>query len=178
MCLITMCNNKITKRLLSLSSDSAPMPVILCIGSDRLTGDCFGPLVGEMLISKYNVNAFVYGNLTTPVTALNLASSVDFIKARHPLSNIIAVDSSVGSHNEVGMFRVLNSGIYPGAGVGKNLPKVGDYSLTATVTNNNSSGGILGIKLGFVYTLAQLGAKALSDFIKIKSTDALTKLAT
>lgn len=42
--------------------------ILLCIGTDLVIGDCLGPIVGEILINR-NVNAYVYGTLTRPVTA-------------------------------------------------------------------------------------------------------------
>ncbi|NSJ87437.1 DUF1256 domain-containing protein [Blautia hansenii] len=53
--------------------------VILCIGSDRITGDSLGPLVGHSL-SRFSLpHARVYGTLDRPVHALNLSHD-------HPLS--------------------------------------------------------------------------------------------
>lgn len=46
--------------------------VFLCIGSDRITGDSLGPLIGYQL-SPYCSRIFhVYGTLDDPVHALNL----------------------------------------------------------------------------------------------------------
>ena len=36
------------------------MPVIVCVGTDGVVGDCLGPLVGTMLKEK-NLPAFIYG---------------------------------------------------------------------------------------------------------------------
>ena len=43
--------------------------VVLAIGSDRVTGDSLGPIVGHMLALR---GAEVYGDLRSPVTALNV----------------------------------------------------------------------------------------------------------
>ena len=41
--------------------------VFVCIGTDRMTGDCFGPIVGSRLnemLECYNIfNINIYGNL-------------------------------------------------------------------------------------------------------------------
>ena len=44
--------------------------VIVCIGTDRATGDCLGPLVGQALLpsSQYSV----FGTLKEPIHAKNL----------------------------------------------------------------------------------------------------------
>lgn len=65
-----------------LSHDTLP-PVVLCIGTDLVVGDAFGPLVGDILTRRFNLPAFVYGTLALPVTAVTLPSVVDFIEARH-----------------------------------------------------------------------------------------------
>ena len=46
-------------------------PIILCIGTDRATGDCLGPLVGEQLLN-YSETFHVMGCLSAPVHALNI----------------------------------------------------------------------------------------------------------
>lgn len=139
-------------------------PVILCIGSDRVTGDCLGPLVGHLLTEKHCAPAFVYGSLFSPVTALNLVETERFIREKHPQSLIIAVDSSLGKKSDLGEVRVIGDGIYPGAAVGKSLPKVGDVSVTATVADMSKS-RLYGVKLGFVYALAELIASAICKSI-------------
>ena len=135
-------------------------PVVLCIGSDRVTGDCLGPLVGHILTEKLDAPAFVYGSLFSPVTALNIVETERFIRGKHPESLIIAVDSSLGNESDIGSVRVIGDGIHPGAAVGKTLPKVGDVSVTATVAEPDKN-KLYGVKLGFVYALAELIASAI-----------------
>ena len=140
-------------------------PVILCIGSDKVTGDCFGPLVGQKLVES-NIDAFVYGSLDSPITALNLTQSLAFIKLKHPVSRILAIDSALGAKTEVGRFRVIADGIYPGAATGKKLPKVGDFSLTATVAGMGNGANLYSVGLGFVNRLANTASKAILECVK------------
>lgn len=49
--------------------------VFLCIGTDRLTGDCLGPYVGQQLLCNASEKVHVYGTLSHPVHALNLTSA-------------------------------------------------------------------------------------------------------
>ena len=129
------------------------LPVVLCIGSDRVTGDCLGPIVGQMLVER-GVNAFVYGTLGRPITALNLAEAVEHIKHAHPDKKVLAVDSSVGKLSDVGKIRVAFGAIAPGSADGKKLPRVGDVSVTATVTDAKKT-PLSAVRLGTVYALAQ-----------------------
>lgn len=41
--------------------------IILCIGSDRITGDSLGPLIGQQLSRHRWKNIHIYGTLDTPV---------------------------------------------------------------------------------------------------------------
>lgn len=128
------------------------LPVVLCIGSDRVTGDCLGPLVGQMLVER-GANAFVYGTLNRPVTALNLKDAVKHIKAAHGDKKVLAIDSSVGRTPDIGKIRIAFGSIAPGSADGKNLPKVGDVSITATVTDPHKT-PLAAVRLGMVYSLA------------------------
>ena len=50
--------------------------VFLCIGSDRVTGDCLGPYIGHQLLEHLNTDThgvYVYGTLKSPVHAVNLS---------------------------------------------------------------------------------------------------------
>ena len=47
--------------------------IFLCIGSDRVTGDCLGPYVGYQLFEHLDAHGiYIYGTLKEPVHALNL----------------------------------------------------------------------------------------------------------
>lgn len=131
-------------------------PVFLCIGSDRVTGDSLGPVIGELLETV----APVYGNLTKPITALNLVASARQVRVNHPDRQIIAVDSAVGAPSDIGSIRVFAGGLKAGEAMGKNLPEVGDISITATVCAKNAK-ALSAVRLGLVYRLAQKIAAAL-----------------
>lgn len=60
--------------------------VILCIGSDRITGDSLGPLVGHSLSKMPLKSTYIYGTLAQPVHALNLNKTISMLKNRHPHS--------------------------------------------------------------------------------------------
>lgn len=128
-------------------------PVILCIGSDRVTGDALGPIVGQMLVER-NVDAFVYGTLSRPVTALNLKENLRHIRTAHTDKKVLAIDSSVGKLSDVGRIRIAFGSIAPGSADGKKLPKVGDVSITATVTDVAQT-PLSAVRLGVVYSLAK-----------------------
>jgi putative sporulation protein YyaC len=108
--------------------------IFLCIGSDRATGDCLGPIIGYKL-SKFNrhYNYFVYGTLEEPVHAKNLKDTIDMIYQNHEDAFIIAIDASLGKSNHIGYITLGEGSLKPGAGVDKNLPEVGDVFITGIV---------------------------------------------
>lgn len=107
--------------------------VILCIGTDRATGDSLGPLVGHKLKSLNFPGVYVYGTLDEPVHAKNLESTLIHIKEQHPHSLILAIDACLGSMDHVGHITIGDGPIKPGAGVQKNLPSAGDFHITGIV---------------------------------------------
>jgi putative sporulation protein YyaC len=158
----------LTSYLLSVLRKQS-VPVIVCIGSDRVTGDCLGPLTGHFLTTRYNVPAFVYGTLDSTVTAKNLVSTIGFISARHPRSKILVVDASIGPLETVGCITAGKGGILPGSGCGKNLPLTGDFSITAVVTHDSENAQIMlqNTKLSFVYQMSELIAKSINDSVRV-----------
>ena len=112
--------------------------VFLCIGSDRITGDSLGPLIGYQL-SPYCSRVFhVYGTLDDPVHALNLPDRISYIHSRHPEALLVAIDASLGSRRHQGYITIGNGAIRPGAGAGKTLPEVGDIFITGIVNVSGS----------------------------------------
>ena len=107
--------------------------VFLCIGSDRVTGDCLGPYVGYRL-SQYQIpGIFVYGTLNQPVHAINISHIMDSIASTHPSALVIAIDASLGEKRHLGYVSIGNGSLYPGAAVQKDLPPVGDIYITGIV---------------------------------------------
>lgn len=119
--------------LLQQNSYSKRNLVFLCIGSDRATGDCLGPLIGYKLSILNLKNYFVYGTLEQPVHAKNLKDTVDIIYKEHKNPLIIAIDASLGKAAHVGYFTLGEGPLKPGAGVDKDLPYVGDLFVTGIV---------------------------------------------
>jgi putative sporulation protein YyaC len=108
--------------------------IFLCIGSDRATGDCLGPIIGYKL-SKYKTlhNYYVYGTLEEPVHAKNLKDTVTMIYQTHEDAFIIAIDASLGKSDHIGYITLGEGPLKPGAGVDKDLPEVGDLFITGIV---------------------------------------------
>ena len=113
--------------------------IILCIGTDRSTGDSLGPLIGEKLGFLTRSKIVLYGNLKNPVHAKNLCDIAKEIECTYKKNYIIAIDASLGSIQNVGKIIVESKPILPGAAMKKNLPPIGDLSITGIV---NVSGAL------------------------------------
>ncbi|MEW6182254.1 MAG: spore protease YyaC [Bacillota bacterium] len=107
--------------------------VLLCVGTDRLTGDALGPLVGTMVSESYDNPFHVYGTLADPVHALNLHEKIEEIENRHQRYFMIAVDACLGHSKNIGVINVGIGPIHPGTGVKKSLPPVGHIYVTGVV---------------------------------------------
>jgi len=109
--------------------------IILCIGTDRSTGDSLGPLIGYKLcnVLKRYSNVHVLGTLDEPVHAKNLDEKISLIKNIYNKPFIIAIDACLGKLERVGYITVSKGPLKPGAGVNKNLPEVGDIHITGVV---------------------------------------------
>lgn len=113
--------------------------IFLCIGTDRSTGDCLGPLVGDKLKFLNRDNIYFYGNLESPVHAKNLCSILEIIKNRYKSPYVVAIDACLGTIQNVGKIFVEKKPLFPGSAMNKDLPKVGDMSITGIV---NISGAL------------------------------------
>jgi len=112
--------------------DDRPI-VIVCVGTDRSTGDSLGPLIGTSLV-KYNSPRFsLYGTLENPVHAMNLDDTLTDINRRFKHPFVIGIDACLGQVASVGSIQVGIGPVRPGAGVNKDLPPVGDIHITGIV---------------------------------------------
>ena len=106
--------------------------IILCIGTDRSTGDALGPLTGTKLRS-FNPYPHIYGTLDEPVHASNLHDNIQSIQRNFDNPFIIAVDACLGRLESVGCVSLGRGSLKPGAAVNKDLPAVGNAYVTGIV---------------------------------------------
>lgn len=113
--------------------------IFLCIGSDKIIGDSYGPLVGQKLEEsfkgKYN-NIQVYGTLDKPISAVNLEKKVQEIYTKYKNPCIIAIDSALSSSENIGKILVSNSKMQCGKAAGKKLMLVGNISIKGVVAKD------------------------------------------
>ncbi|MCM3736293.1 spore protease YyaC [Bacillus cytotoxicus] len=131
------CNQTISNFLLShLPIEQNSPLIILCIGTDRSTGDALGPLVGSKL-QDYNIQSFhLYGTLESPVHALNLEETITEIQESFVNPFIIAIDACLGKSQNIGSITVGTGPSKPGAAMNKKLPAIGDMHIHGIVNLN------------------------------------------
>jgi putative sporulation protein YyaC len=146
------------------SNKSYETIAFICIGTDRCTGDSYGPMVGSMLKGLQSNQIKVYGTLHEPIHANNLSETLNSINLENAL--VVAIDACLG--NSVGEIIIQNKSIKPGAAVGKSLPQVGDISIMGVVNQNSSMEFIVlqNTRLSFVYDLAKATFEVIKDFIE------------
>src|SRR5690625_7210329 len=80
--------------LLFNSPASANKIIVLCIGTDRSTGDALGPFIGSYVTENYRLqNIHVYGTLNNPVHAKNLSDTIAHIYETYKKCFIITIDA-------------------------------------------------------------------------------------
>lgn len=106
--------------------------IILCIGTDRSTGDSLGPLTGTKF-RLLNDHPHIFGTLDDPVHATNLPSTLAQIREQYASPYIVAVDACLGRIENIGYVTIGKGSLKPGAAVNKDLPPVGDMYITGIV---------------------------------------------
>jgi putative sporulation protein YyaC len=123
----------LVKRMQQYGVTANTPKVLLCIGTDRSTGDCLGPLVGSKVDLIQQDFFSVCGTLEKPVHASNLKETLEQINTHYQNPFIIAVDACLGRLENVGCVQIGDGSLLPGAGVNKELPPVGQIHITGIV---------------------------------------------
>lgn len=134
---------------------------VVCIGTDRSTGDSYGPLTGHLLSRMPQSGFHLFGTFEKPVHALTLPEALKQIDTKHTL--VIAVDASVGAASYVGYIGMSQAPVRPGSGLGKDLPPVGDVSITGIAAESGLAPFLMlqNASLGMVYSMAEKTFRAL-----------------
>jgi len=148
--------------ILNMNEDFSREIVFLCVGTDRATGDCLGPLIGTRLKTLIP-SAVTYGTLEHPAHATNLSEVMADISSCYKNPLVIAVDACLGTPNSVGFINVKAESLRPGSALKKTLPEVGDFCISGVV----NVGGFLepivlqNTRLHIVYKMANIIVEGL-----------------
>ncbi len=95
---------KLNEKMMEVKRKKFSHLIFLCIGTDRVTGDSFGPLVGhklkEQLGQKYK-NILVIGNLKEPLCSTNYLEKLKLVHQMASNPYIIAIDSAFSRQEEI-----------------------------------------------------------------------------
>jgi len=151
---------------------SGSFPVVVCVGTDRITGDSLGPLVGTLLQERHP-GLPVYGTLAEPLHAANLGERLPAIRQQHADRPVVAVDSALGESGHVGKICVYRGALRPGSGLNKALPEVGDVHLMGIVDvgywNALDYLALQNVRLHLVWEIAKVMVRAIEIGIGISS---------
>ncbi|THE10806.1 spore protease YyaC [Bacillus timonensis] len=127
-------DHQIALKITSMLPPMVNQPIVIfCIGTDRSTGDCLGPLIGSKIIEKGLSYFHVYGTLDEPIHAVNLQDKIEEMKQTFANPFIIGIDACLGRLKSVGSITIGEGPIKPGAGVNKELTPIGDMHITGIV---------------------------------------------
>ena len=141
------------------------IPIIVCIGTDAVTGDSLGPLVGSMLKAKLLGKTYVFGTVDCPITAYDVAAVSQFVKNAYPDTPILAIDAALGQRHEIGKIKTSLSPIKPGLGVDKRLAEIGSLSIIGIVEEKGNR-FLSSVRLSLVYNMAEIISTAIESYIK------------
>ena len=150
--------------------------IFLCIGTDRITGDTFGPLVGYKLdILFRDTNRInVIGNLSETVCCNNINSVLNNINEQYKNPFIVSIDSALSIVPEnIGRIKVSEGGLCIGSGLDKNNVHIGDMNIKGIVGRDTrkpiQNFKILqNISLNLVMRLADTVSKGIYSTINFK----------
>ncbi|MDC3414921.1 spore protease YyaC [Terrihalobacillus insolitus] len=124
---------KMGENLLDWIPNGSQDIIILCIGTDRSTGDSLGPITGMFLKEREMKELTVFGTISNPVHAVNLEDELLHIKQQFSNPYIIAVDACLGKTKSIGSIIAGRGPLKPGAALNKALPDVGDVHISGVV---------------------------------------------
>lgn len=172
----SLASNGVVIALKKLICESKAPPVVICVGSDLSVGDSLGPVTGTKLKEKLkDLNVFIYGTLSKPITAHEIKYTQDFIRRTHPDSPVIAIDAAVGVAGDIGLIKIAKRSLKPGSGANKKLAKLGDISIMGIVAEKSLFNYALfsSTRLNMVYRMAEIIAEGVANFI-LDSLQSLT----
>ncbi len=110
--------------------------IFLCIGTNRVIGDCFGPLVGSKLKHFFSQeeNIEVIGDIENIVSIKNVYSIINQIQKQEAF--VIAIDAALSCNNKIGTIIVNQNKMNIGSGINKRNLYIGDISIKGIVAKD------------------------------------------
>lgn len=158
----------ITKELAGMCQSHPGDIVFLCIGSDRSTGDSYGPFVGSQLKEQECPHP-VYGTIEKPVHALNISETLNEIRSRTTEPLIVSVDACLGSADRIGSILFNEGPLIPGFAIRNPLPGVGVCHFKGVVNHLDPhfpADSLNSTRLDTVLRLARITSGVILDSVR------------
>lgn len=148
--------------------------IFLCIGTDRVIGDSFGPIVGYKLeyLFKDEENIKVIGDLNNIICIHNVLRTIKNINDEYPESFLIAIDAALSNTNNVGKIVVSKNSMNVRSCFNKKGIYIGDMSIKGVVCKNLKNPKynfklLQNTPLKLVMNMADVVAKGICDVINV-----------
>ena len=142
--------------------------IFLCVGTDKVTGDAFGPIIGENLkeIFRNYKNVQVIGDLEKTITFTDLKLIKEKIYEEYKKPCIVVIDAAISESSNIGKIFVETGQICLGSGLNKSEIIVGEINIKGVVAknlNNKEDNFIMlqNTKLGLVMKMAKIVIKVI-----------------
>lgn len=95
--------------------------IFMCIGTEKIVGDSFGPLVGQKLYNnlKRKSKFHVIGRMKENITYSMVKGELEKINECYVKPYIIAIDAAISEQGNIGKIIVTNQKIRVGEGIRK-----------------------------------------------------------
>ena len=112
--------------------------IILCIGSNKMIGDCIGPMVGQKLKDtfKEEKNIVIYGNMKETLNFKNARRVIENIFKMYKKPFIITIDSALGTKKTIENIVVSTGWIKIGDSLGRSICYYSHINIKGVVGKN------------------------------------------
>ena len=146
------------------------------MGTDRVTGDAFGPIVGHKLkaLFEHKKNIEIFGDLDKIVCNNNIDEWIKLICKNYSNPFIISIDSALSYNKEnIGRVIVTKGGITLGNGLGRNSYYIGNMNIKGVVARNLRNPRqnfklLQNVRLGEVMKMADLVANGIYNSVELE----------
>lgn len=132
--------------------------VLMCIGTDRIIGDSFGPLIGYNL-KKYNMqHVYIEGDINNVISESNILKETYRVYEKYINPFVICVDSCLSSIYKEKTIIVEEHGTIPGSSLRKNNMVLGDMSIKGVVASysKNNYSALFNVKLNTIIGMVDI----------------------
>ena len=161
--------------IINLENSIKTTIIFLCIGTNKIIGDAFGPVVGSVL--KKNLltenNVQVLGDLNQCITYDNINKTMDLLSKNCKANFIIVLDSALACKNDIGKVFIQNRGLKYAESLRKNNSIIGNISIKAVVGENTFNSfenfnNLKNVSLNQIYEMCNLVSNGIIDVMNKK----------